>query len=407
MSMVHTHFAPDYTIPVNEEDRVRKLYRFGILDTFQEGPFDEIAQLAADIVGTSGAWISFVDTDRVWYKSVVGPFTLREVAREQSICSLVVSYDDAVVVDLERGPVPSAQYALLEQHGIRFCAGVPIKTAEGYNIGALSVVDVVSKQPTEKQLELLRSLASILMDKLEQRSSIKNSHQVLDDLMERAIHDLKSPVTAIKALSQEIIRCVDEKESVLDISNLIEEASGSLLEGLGELKRLSRMEEGNFEICFETIVVKEELPKIVQDYERQAFRKAQKIVCDLQNTRDIFGDKIRVREIIGNLLSNAIKYSPHGGVICLLVKDKPGKICLEVIDEGQGLTEADQQKLFTKFAKLSAQPTGKESSIGLGLYIVKMLVDLHGGKIWAESEGKDKGTRFVVELPAKLTFRQG
>jgi signal transduction histidine kinase len=75
-------------------------------------------------------------------------------------------------------------------------------------------------------------------------------------------------------------------------------------------------------------------------------------------------------------------------------------VFISVKDEGQGLSEDDMQKLFARFQKLSSQPTGGEHSSGLGLYISKKYIEMMGGKIWAESEGKDKGATFCIELPA-------
>ncbi|PIO48651.1 MAG: hypothetical protein CMR00_04040 [[Chlorobium] sp. 445] len=121
----------------------------------------------------------------------------------------------------------------------------------------------------------------------------------------------------------------------------------------------------------------------------------------------VFVDPDRMREVMDNLISNAIKYSPEGKSISVRVQhitNSNGKkdeqsVLISVRDEGQGLTKEDMQKLFGKFQRLSARPTGGESSTGLGLAIVKQLVELHGGTVWAESEGKDKGSIFRVKLP--------
>jgi response regulator receiver sensor signal transduction histidine kinase (EC 2.7.3.-) len=114
-----------------------------------------------------------------------------------------------------------------------------------------------------------------------------------------------------------------------------------------------------------------------------------------------------MREVIDNLISNAIKYSPQGTNITVRVQhskdddaDGAPSVLISVRDEGQGLTEEDMKKLFGKFQRLSARPTAGESSTGLGLSIVKQLVELHGGKVWAESEGKNKGSIFRIELPS-------
>src|SRR5205823_3841701 len=102
-------------------------------------------------------------------------------------------------------------------------------------------------------------------------------------------------------------------------------------------------------------------------------------------------------QIFDNLLSNAIKYSPTGKRIDVRIAQCNGMIRCEVQDQGPGLNKDDLQKMFGKFAKLSAQPTGGEPSTGLGLSIVKKMVEAAGGSVWCESE-PGKGSTFVVEL---------
>jgi signal transduction histidine kinase len=125
--------------------------------------------------------------------------------------------------------------------------------------------------------------------------------------------------------------------------------------------------------------------------------------------------------VFENLLSNAVKYSfPNTSITVCCHKLLPSQmhgshqtadllrahhalsepfVLISVSDEGQGLTEADMQKLFGRFQRLSARPTHGESSSGLGLSLVKEIVEMHGGKVWAESLGKDQGATFFVALP--------
>jgi signal transduction histidine kinase len=122
-------------------------------------------------------------------------------------------------------------------------------------------------------------------------------------------------------------------------------------------------------------------------------------------------DRGAVSQVFENLLSNALKFSPSGTTVTLVARysednstccgdgSSPGCIRVEVRDEGPGLDAEDMAKLFGKFARLSAQPTGGEHSTGLGLSIVKRLVEGMQGRIWCESE-REKGAVFIVELPA-------
>jgi signal transduction histidine kinase len=110
-------------------------------------------------------------------------------------------------------------------------------------------------------------------------------------------------------------------------------------------------------------------------------------------------DADRIREAIDNLVSNAVKYSPIGGAIDLLVGREGGGIIVQIRDQGAGLSPEDISRLFGRFQRLSAKPTAGETSTGLGLSIVKRIVDLHGGRVTVESLGPGQGATFKMSLP--------
>jgi signal transduction histidine kinase len=111
-------------------------------------------------------------------------------------------------------------------------------------------------------------------------------------------------------------------------------------------------------------------------------------------------DTDRIREAIDNLISNAIKYSPIGGKITVAVTHEGHDTIIRVSDEGAGLSPEDLGRLFGRFQRLSAKPTAGESSTGLGLSIVKRIIDMHGGEVTADSDGPGKGSTFTISLPA-------
>ena len=114
-------------------------------------------------------------------------------------------------------------------------------------------------------------------------------------------------------------------------------------------------------------------------------------------------DTDRIREAIDNLISNAIKYSPIGGRIDVAVTHEGSDTIVRVSDEGAGLSPEDLGRLFGRFQRLSAKPTAGESSTGLGLSIVKRIIDMHGGEVTADSDGPGKGSTFTITLPATET----
>ena len=118
----------------------------------------------------------------------------------------------------------------------------------------------------------------------------------------------------------------------------------------------------------------------------------------------IFADRTQIMQVFKNLIDNAIKYSPAGTVKASLNLDPNGlKSLFEVKDTGIGLTESDKNRLFTEGGKGEESLKYNTDSAGYGLYIVKKIVETHKGKIWAESEGRGKGSKFCVELPIVQT----
>jgi signal transduction histidine kinase len=110
-------------------------------------------------------------------------------------------------------------------------------------------------------------------------------------------------------------------------------------------------------------------------------------------------DADRMREAIDNVISNAIKYSPIGGKISVLVDNQKKNTVIRIADEGAGLSPEDLGRLFGRFQRLSAKPTAGESSTGLGLSIVKRIIDMHGGEVTANSAGPGQGSTFTIILP--------
>mgnify|MGYP006194251891 CR=1 FL=1 len=130
-----------------------------------------------------------------------------------------------------------------------------------------------------------------------------------------------------------------------------------------------------------------------------AKNKEQQLNLSIEKDCMVYADPRKLTEIVDNLINNAIKYSPLGTAIHVQVKVKEEFGVIEVRDEGPGLTRDDKKNLYRRFTSLSAQPTGGENSTGLGLSIVKNLVDAHRGFIHATSDGPGTGSTFTVELP--------
>ncbi|MEO7213576.1 HAMP domain-containing sensor histidine kinase [Mucilaginibacter sp.] len=386
-------------IPLNDEERLRKLYKYEILDTPADKTFDKIAILAAQVFDTPSAFVSFVDQDRVFFKAKIGTVAGLSELPEATIATLaVLSADTTVFSDIHQEPMLKNTPLVVPDNVVRFYAGAPIKTLDGHLLGTVSVVDAVPHVATKKQLEMLKNLSEIIIDELELRQTTRNIVRVQTDLMNIAVHDIKNPLTAI-SLYAKLIEQKSTEEPVKIMATKITSASKRILEDLNELLSLAKIDNGVMMLHFEEVSTIELINKAVGELQILANQKRQKITLQLNCLKTARFDKHRIQEVFENLLSNAIKYAYTDSEITICSEEKDGNLIVEFRDQGQGLTDEDMQKLFTKFARLSAIPTNKETSNGLGLSIAKILVELHNGKIWAESQGKNLGCSFFVSLP--------
>ena len=130
------------------------------------------------------------------------------------------------------------------------------------------------------------------------------------------------------------------------------------------------------------------------------------IADDLSQGDNIRADDVRLKQIIMNLLSNAAKFTPSGGVIHLEARKQGNEILISVSDTGIGIKPQDQERIFQEFEQVDSSFSRQEEGTGLGLSLTRRFVELHGGRIWVESEGENKGSVFSFTIPFLATGKQ-
>jgi len=235
-----------------------------------------------------------------------------------------------------------------------------------------------------------------------------------NELMGIAAHDLKNPLNYIRNMADMLMGFGNEMSDT-DKTTFLRQivlSSERMFEIIRNLLDVNAIERGGVTFSPIRFVLNTAVEQACNDYRSRAEEKSIVVHLDAAESVEVYADKHAVEQVLDNLISNAVKYSPHGKnvyVRCSVqrraFRDDTGntlavKTALVTIqDEGPGLTDDDKEKLFGKFARLSAQPTGGEHSTGLGLSIVKKLVEGVNGKVWCESEF-GKGATFFVELPS-------
>ena len=228
-------------------------------------------------------------------------------------------------------------------------------------------------------------------------------NQEKNEFLGIAAHDLKNPLSGFLGLA-DLILDVDgniTKEELLDYAKLLQTGSSNMFQLITNLLDVNAIESGKININLQQIEPPQLIAEIIQNYTERAHRKNIIIHFDIQSDSHILTDAQIARQILDNLISNAIKYSPLGKNIYIRLYQTETNICCGIQDEGFGLSEADQQKLFIKFTRLATKPTGDEHSTGLGLFIVKKLADAIKAHVRCYSE-LGHGTTFTVEFSKKL-----
>lgn len=230
--------------------------------------------------------------------------------------------------------------------------------------------------------------------------SLKEANEFKDEILSIAAHDLKNYLNSILGFSSILKEDLMHIDYLYQSISLIHTAANSMLDLILELLESAAVESLKLELHKSEIDLLELTHSIIEEYNQSAKKKNQliKFSFDENKSYKFFGDKIKLKESFTNLISNAIKYSPLGKNIFISLVKKDGYIFFNVKDEGIGLSNEDLKKIFGKFQRLTPKPTAGETSTGLGLYIVKQLVELHNGEIIVNSE-LGKGSEFIIKLP--------
>ncbi|MEO6381903.1 MAG: DUF3369 domain-containing protein [Nitrobacter sp.] len=226
-----------------------------------------------------------------------------------------------------------------------------------------------------------------------------------NEILGTVAHDLKNPLGVILGRTEmlsELISTGSPSDTITSQVDHIRDATRRLTTMVDHLISDAMADAFDITIRREPVDVAALVAEVSEANQPSAVNKQQIIAVSAPTGRTTMCDQDRMREAIDNLVSNAIKYSPIGGKITLLVDHDADNTVIRVTDEGAGLSPEDLGRLFGRFQRLSAKPTAGESSTGLGLSIVKRIVDMHDGQINADSRGPGQGSTFTIILPAML-----
>ena len=291
----------------------------------------------------------------------------------------------AVLAGACQRPLMERERLMLEHLATQTAAGL-------HSLGQFQQLQQLSQQLTERGSRIAH-----------QNQQLKRASQLKSEFLANMSHELRTPLNAIIGFSE----CLkdgllgDLEADQADYAREIFQSGQHLLSLINDILDLSKIEAGMMELWPEEVDLASLLRNCLTIVKEQAGKKSLTLEQNIENDLAPFhADARRLRQIVYNLLSNAVKFTDPGGSVCLDARRDGCDLLLTVTDSGIGIAAADQQRLFEPFVQLDGDIDRKYEGTGLGLGLVRRLVELHGGRIDLQSE-LGRGSRFTVRLPSQ------
>jgi signal transduction histidine kinase len=232
--------------------------------------------------------------------------------------------------------------------------------------------------------------------------------QELDEMKNNFIattsHELRTPLVSVCGAVEFLLDRYkpDLPKEVVDLAEMINRGTTRLKHLVNALLDLSRIQDGRLSLEAKTEDIIPLINRVIEDQSYKVESRDQEVSLDAPESFEFMFDSLRMEQVFTNLLTNAMKNTPPGGKITISLVPESDTVTFSVSDTGIGVTEEERPRLFTKFGKISRENLNANVDIqgtGIGLYLTKTIIDLHCGKIWVESGGRDMGASFKFTLP--------
>jgi len=409
-----------------EDQRLEALYEYEILDTLPEQDFDDLTLLASQLCDVPIALVSLVDQHRQWFKSKQGLDAV-ETPRDIAFCAHAILQDDVMIVEdtlddrrFNDNPL------VIGEPNIRFYAGMPLKSQQGFPLGTLCIIDQKPRKLSKDQKNALSALSRQVMAQLELRLAVKQQSKAQEELLvlnqklrslaelktkflNHLSHEIRTPINGILGLSEQLcerfpLTSQHSEDSLEKSLYVIHCSAESLHDTVNHVLDISRIESGNMKLELMPVAIEKLIDELFIINQQRAKARAITLHKEISQELPLYVelDKIKVMQILINLLGNAIKFTPEHEAVTVKVTQEQQQLKIRVIDSGVGIAQTDLKNIFKPFHQVSNSLSHLTQGSGLGLTIVKELCVFLGGDVCAQSE-LNHGSTFTVTLPLKAS----
>ncbi len=312
--------------------------------------------------------------------------------------------DDEMRIAREEGRASDERWLVRKDGSLIFCSGILAPMFEGSELRGYG--KIVRDVTLAKQVDTARE--ALLRRETAARTEAQSANELKDEFLAVLSHELKHPLNLIQLKAELLARLPVARESP-EVARAVSAIRQSVLgqaQIIDDLLDLSRIATGKLRLQVLEFDVAQTVRTIVATMAPEADAKRIALSLDAPDAPlPLEADPIRVEQIVWNLLGNALKFSPEGGRVDVRLAGEEHDVRLEVRDTGAGIEPDMLARIFEMFVQAVAPSTRRQGGLGVGLAVVRQLVDAHGGNIEAHSEGLGKGSVFTVRLPVKAMPR--
>jgi PAS domain S-box-containing protein len=281
-----------------------------------------------------------------------------------------------------------------------------ISTRIAFRDGQPVAVEGIGRDVTERK-RIERTREELLEREQQARLELEEASRMKDEFLATVSHELRTPLTAMLGWSHLLRTGKLDEQSAGHAIETIERNARSQAQLIEDLLDVSRIITGNLRLDVRPVepvgIIEGALEAVRPAAEAKGVRLEKSLA---NNISSVFGDPTRLQQVVWNLLANAIKFTPRGGQVSIRVERTGSHVRIVVADTGEGISADFLPYVFDRFRQADAKTTRRHGGLGLGLAIVRHLVEMHGGTVNAESPGEDQGATFTVSLPLMPVYQR-